>query len=447
MSAIDNHRKDYQRLFADTSYATLATSGTGIDLLAHLPLEFLQSILQTIAHQDEVSTLATLLRVNKYIASITFPYLYHEPFQKSFHQWNSNEADAMDTKDCLLRMLLTHYGTGTLIDEDIPKVVSLHFNLAAYRGTVTIATNSRPLDYAAHIRHLGLQDWAFSEPRFQLKLYPPEVQEYFNGPEFTALYPYDIFVLGYERPIFQRTIRLLCLRMLLHREATWMLASPILEQLQTLVIPASDVFDFHPAEEIRATEGWIARAQARKDKAMGSLLQFVKCHTQLFIGQLRIVTCHPSFIWKGTHQTCPAEIQFQLLHRLCESRQFLQRCRAATHLRLTSLGKDTFKWAVEEKRTVKDSMGNNTLITKEGSSPPLSLQYDDRPTCLQHGLVALEEVWIRGFINASTDEVDEIAIAFSQTLRKFKVSISKDQQDIPPAFHFGRGWVDMTVLA
>lgn len=518
LSATDNHRKDNQRSHSDTLYTNLATAGVGMDLLEQLPLECLQSILQTLAHQDDVSTLATLLRVNKYIASITLPYLYQEPFQNSFHQWkwNSNEANCVDTMDHLLRMLLTHYGTGTLSDDDIPKVVSLHFNIAAYRSTITISTNPRPLNYAAHIRHLSLQGWAFSKPRFHKKVYPPEVQEYINGPEFMALYPFDLFVLRYEHSDRQNTIRLLCLRMLLHREATWMLASPILEQLQTLVIPTSDVnrylgvldrlgqlecvrflldevFDFHPAEERLATEEWIERAQARKDKAMGSLLQFVERHTQLFNGQLRIVTCHSSYIWMGgTPQTCPAEIQFQflrmlpplhnprtldasnvmqfaahleatnignvekitlilpagaLLDRLRDNRQFLQRCRAATHLRLTSLGKGSFNWAVEEKRAVRDSMGNNTLITKEGSSSSLLLQHDGQPACLQHGLVALEEVWIRDYMDASTDEVDDIAIAFSQTLRDFRVSILMRLQDIPPAFHFGRGWVDMMVLA
>jgi hypothetical protein len=345
--------------------------------------------------------------------------------------------------------------------------------------------------------------------------FPPDVQEYINGPEFRALYPFDLFLLGYDRPGQQSSIRPLCLRMLLHRELTWMLAYPILEQLQTLVIPVSDVnrylgvldrlgqlrcvhffldevYDYHPSEAGRATEEWIARAQARKDKPMKLLLQFVERHTQLFKGQLRIVTCHPRFIWSpySTRQTCPTEVQFQLLQlvpplhnpttldasnemhfaahieatnighveditltppagavldRLCANRQFLQRCRVARHLHLTSLGKGSFKWAIDEKRAVKESMGNNTLILQQGSSP-LPLQYDDRPACLQHGLVPLEDVWIGDLKDASTDEVDDIAIAFSETLRNFRVSVMIDQQDIPPVFHFGRGWVDMTVL-
>lgn len=61
MSDINNHHDNEQPPLTDTSHTTLALAK--MDLLARLPLECLQSNLQTLAHQADVSALATLLRV------------------------------------------------------------------------------------------------------------------------------------------------------------------------------------------------------------------------------------------------------------------------------------------------------------------------------------------------------------------------------------------------
>ncbi|KAF9546213.1 hypothetical protein EC957_009952 [Mortierella hygrophila] len=134
-----------------------------------------------------------------------------------------------------------------------------------------------------------------------------------------------------------------------------------------------------------------------------------------------------------------------LLDRLRGIRQFLQRCRSVKRLHLTSLGKGTFKWAVEEKRMVMGGMGGNTTIN--GGQGPPSLLDNDRPACLLHGLVAPEDVWM-SIMDGTTDEVDDIAIAFSQTLTGLRATSTSTTSapDIPPAVHFGRGWVDMMAL-
>lgn len=409
-------------------------------------------------------------------------------------------------------MLLSHYGPAVIDDNNIPKIVTLALDLAAYRSTIATAT-ANLLDYAAHIRHIKLNGWAFPKNSlFSLSTFSSELQEYVEGPEFTALCPWDQFPPEHGRYSSQQNIRRRVLRVLLHREITWILANPILEQLQTLVIPVSDInrylgvldrlgrlecvrflldefYDCHPAEAPRATEEWSAKAQERKNKSMGSLVRFVESHTQLFKGQLKIATCYASFIWMWGIQTCPADVQFNflqllpplhkpktldtrnamqfaahplttdlgqvekislapppgpLLDRLCDIRQFLQRCRSAKHLQLASFGKGTFKWAVEEKRMVMDGMGSNTLIN--GGQGSLSLLDNDRPACLLHGLVALEDVCIRDIRDGSTDEVDDIAIAFSQTITGLRVTSTLAPVVIPPSLHFGRGWVDMPVL-
>ncbi|KAF9145379.1 hypothetical protein BGX30_009178 [Mortierella sp. GBA39] len=486
-----------------------------MDLLAQLPLECFQSILQTLAHQADVSALATLLRVNKHIASITLPYLYRDPFQRSFHHWKANEGDSDHpiSVDCLLRMLLSHYVTATLVDvNNIPKVVALALNLAAYRSTVATATTS-PLDYAAQIRRINLHGWTFLNLSiFHLSTLQPDLQEYIDGPEFTVLCSWDQFLPEYERNNDSPVIRQGFLRVLLHRELTWTLANPIFEQLQTLVIPVSDINRYlgvldrlgrlecvrFLVDEIyscgpmarRVTEEWSAKAQERENKSMGSLVRFVESHTQLFKGQLKIATCHSSSIWMWGIQACPADVQSKflqllpplhrpktldarnamqfvvhphttdlghvkdiflalppgpLLDQLRGIRQFLQRCRSVKRLHLTSLGKGTFKWAVEEKWMVMDGMGGNTIIN--GGQGPPSLLDNDRPACLLHGLVAPKDIWIWDIRDGTTDEVDDIAIAFSQTLTSLRAtSRTTSALDIPPAVHFGRGWVDMPAL-
>ncbi|KAF8944346.1 hypothetical protein BGZ47_004352 [Haplosporangium gracile] len=254
---------------------------------------------------------ATLLRVNKHITSITLAYLYRDPFQHSFHQMKANEDDSdhLVTMDRLLQMLLSHYGTAAAVNlSDIPKLVRLPLKLAAYRNTTTTTITS-PLDYAAYNRHIYLEDWAFTNKSpWSIPTLPPDVQEYIDGPEFMALCPMHQFLPDYEPDV-----------LLLLREVTWMLAGPILEQLQTLVIPVSDItrylgvlrrlgrlecvrfvldeiYDCYSAEFARATEEWGAKTKERKNKAMGSLVGFVESHTQLFKGQVRIATCHPSSV-------------------------------------------------------------------------------------------------------------------------------------------------------
>ncbi|KAH7038793.1 hypothetical protein BKA57DRAFT_474201 [Linnemannia elongata] len=485
-----------------------------MDLLAQLPLECLHLILQTLAHQVDISALATLLRVNKYIASVTLPYLYRDPFQKSYHNRKTKEGHSNPSisMDRLLRMLISHYD-----DNEIPKVATLTLNLAAYRASIANVT-ATPLDYAAHIRHINLDDWAFADQsRWSLSTLTPDLWEYMYGPEFTVLCPWDQFLPEYDRFNIQHLVRQGVLRILLHRKLTWILANPILEQLQTLVIPVSDItrylgvidrlgrlecvqfmsdeiYGSHPADAPIATEEWSAIAQERQNKSMGSLVRFVEIHAQLFKGRLKIATCTSSSIWRWHIQSCPADVQFKilqllppllkpktfdthnveqfaahplttdlgqveniylaplfgtphfgtLLDRLGDIRQFLQRCRSAKRLHLVSLGKGTFKWAVEEKRMAMEGMGGNTL--NYGGQGPLSLLDNGRPACLLHGLIALEDVWINNIRDGSTEEVDDVAIAFSQTLTCLKGTSAMYAPVIPPAFYFGRGWVDMPVL-
>lgn len=53
-----------------------------------LPLECLRIVLANLAHTHDAPALAALLRVNRFFAEATLPFLYANPFQYDFHSYN-----------------------------------------------------------------------------------------------------------------------------------------------------------------------------------------------------------------------------------------------------------------------------------------------------------------------------------------------------------------------
>ncbi|KAG0281119.1 hypothetical protein BGZ96_001275 [Linnemannia gamsii] len=254
----------------------------------------------------------------------------------------------------------------------------------------------------------------------------------------------------------------------------------------------------------------LRRMNARKMAAMQSLVQFVEEHGRLFPGQLKTVTCPESNIWEpqswmSLPQVCPAEILFRILEllpalrrpcvlddgnwmqflahptgtylgdvkeidvdmeshswldtygKLVENRGFLQKCRGLRKLNLGSLGKEAYKWAVEEKKALlENNYGGNSDIAK-GTQGRSELQ--DQHLYLRHGLVPLEKVYFSSLNDVplkDMDEVNDIAYAFSETLTTINVNMPcsmSDMSDINPeppvplwTIRLGAGWVDLPNL-
>ncbi|KAG0210520.1 hypothetical protein BGX33_004837 [Mortierella sp. NVP41] len=424
-----------------------------MDPLSKLPVECLHLILKSLADEDLAGSLATLLQTNKHIATVTLPFLYADPFQDSFHHATDNGVTRTD--HILARMLL-----GKLPGTEFTQLCQSQNLLPAYT------------------KNLG------------------------SGMEILRCH-YHVF---------------------LHRQANWSLANPILEQLQSLIIPVSDLeryshvmdrlgslehlrfsldvvasYDYYYDEDdeddngndIISAEFRIA-LQARRAELSQAMVQFVKDHTRLFPGRLRTVASSDSEMWPDLKQACPEETELEILQMLpplkkptslttenslhfsvhlkstdlChvreipdfhsssfnpwfgtlrDNRQFLQRCRALRSLSMDTLGQGTFKWAVQEKRELED-LGNNTTsnIHKRGQGI-LSLE-ELRPAYLKHGLVPLEDVCISEVDEPLTDEIDDVAFAFSQTLQSFIVTPSYEQLQPPRSLHVGQGWVDLPAL-
>ncbi|KAF9092522.1 hypothetical protein BGX29_010422, partial [Mortierella sp. GBA35] len=111
-----------------------------MDPLSKLPLEYLQHILKNL-DQDH---LVPLLYMNKYIASVTLPYLYDSP-----DTYNDSHAK-----------ILIH----TLVRRHLSASHSQLLRLAlGYETTTTTTTTMMPacasssFDYLAHVRHLNVK--------------------------------------------------------------------------------------------------------------------------------------------------------------------------------------------------------------------------------------------------------------------------------------------------
>lgn len=74
-----------------------------------LPLEGLRVILRILAVQEELSTLASLLRVNKYVCLVTLPFIYGDPFTwlgRLSGEKMENPKDTYNRLPALVRLLL-----------------------------------------------------------------------------------------------------------------------------------------------------------------------------------------------------------------------------------------------------------------------------------------------------------------------------------------------------
>ncbi|KAF8932203.1 hypothetical protein BGZ47_011510 [Haplosporangium gracile] len=224
-------------------------------------------------------------------------------------------------------------------------------------------------------------------------------------------------------------------------------------------------------------------SKAREAEIIPAMVRFVRDHTQRFSGRLRTVSCSNGGLWHDLGQKWPEEAKLEILrllpplkrltslHRdntqhvtlhldstdlnhvqeIACARSFssgawfatfkdnlhlLQRCRALKSLEMDTFGPGTFKWAVQEKKSI--SSGQGILRLDRSRSAYLYLE---------HGLVPLEKVRLQeGAGEPMTDELDDIAFAFSQTLKNIKFSSSYLRSLPSRSIHLGRGWIELPAL-
>ncbi|KAF9138501.1 hypothetical protein BG015_002353 [Linnemannia schmuckeri] len=436
-----------------------------MDPLSQLPLECLQHIFKIIACDTNtvaLITLSTLLRVSRYIALVALPFLYRNPYAcigADYIRGNKRECT---------RGLLACVPSSTL-------PLTLAHCLA--RDPLYTQAPRPTFDYLGHVRHLN--PLAFrSEPLIFRPDKEPTVEElvYLQGEEYTHLRQSICVLAAYvgsysSKGEFLRHLH----NVIVYREVVWSLAFRILDQLESLTIPLSDidrylqvvdrlsrldrvnvsVDEVYESGDLEMDES----TQLCKDKAMQTLLQFIEDHVWHFPGRLQTVNINDSPMWPRSYNTNLKDVQLQIYRRLppmpppavlskhnwarlmthplttnlrhvkdivanheqwqgpeFDYPRLLQRCRNLNFLDITPLAKGSFKWAVQEKV----SLGENG------------------------GLVPLQRVQIRDYYSL-TDEIDDIAFAFSYTLQYIRVD-DIVQGGSTPTIRIGQGWVDMPKL-
>lgn len=329
-----------------------------MDLLSRLPLECLQIVLQFFDDDNDLTSLASLLRTNKHLSSIVLPYLYRDPFRKDFHSTRERHmgiAKEISGGKLLVRMLLSR-----LPPTSLPTALSLALaspltattsakndnrnslsaalsnawppfkaktsakNIAATTSTTT-NNNSyyTSLDYLAHIRHLNVSS-IYAEVDYHLKQkleasLSHAQKAYSKSDEFKQLY--NARPLG---PAFNNDWRInpeyfhFYYRTILHHEVPWSLGFYILEQLQSLTIHRVysikhyidvvhrlknlEKVDFLLREIYedefnadRDDEDGVREPTAQLERTiLQDVTLFVQEHTRLFPGRLKTVVCFKS---------------------------------------------------------------------------------------------------------------------------------------------------------
>ncbi|KAF9545487.1 hypothetical protein EC957_010903 [Mortierella hygrophila] len=406
-------------------------------------------------------------------------------------------------------MLLLRPPFTTATDSSVSKLISVCLcPQSIYTTTEEIKGNGivtppvpSSLNYFAHIHHLNLDVGAMDPLQPVSQENWRSEQMYFLSAEFSQLRRSHHLARTYSNSLYhQRELVNMPRQVLLYREVTWLFANPVLEQLQSLTIPLSDIKRYtnivcmmkslehirylldeiwtHPV--IRNSDG-AEEKDVRMEEILSLAVQLVKDHVRLFPRRLRMVSsCNWDKRTEHSRQMIPEDVQLEIFRMLppvqrmesltgdnwmrvaahpeatdlqfvetllnntpaeqwfgtsYDYRQLLQRCRTLKNLDIPPLGQGSFAWAVQEKR---DHEGR--IITNKGQG--LAAWEED---LLPYGLVPLENFTIKEQLKPLTDEVDDVAFAFSQTLATITVTTLGTDTEMR-RIQLGRGWVDLPML-
>ncbi|KAG0319263.1 hypothetical protein BGZ97_002497 [Linnemannia gamsii] len=207
--------------------------------LSRLPLECLQHILHLIvssAPEDPESafTLLSLCTVNRHIAMVTFPVLYRDPFQLLYTIPDSREKPRPLRERSLLRTLLTKIQQPIATESDIDTSPS-----CSSEGQLN--NNFFQIDYLSLVRNLTPPRTNYRKFDFKRGFFSKQRMWNIYFSEYMSICPPFLNNADYDIPKDpQEWILCLC-PIVIYRELIWTLQNPILEQLESLTIPMSDV--------------------------------------------------------------------------------------------------------------------------------------------------------------------------------------------------------------
>ncbi|OAQ32646.1 hypothetical protein K457DRAFT_16208 [Linnemannia elongata AG-77] len=399
-----------------------------MDPLTQLPLECLQRILQHIQRErnkTSLDTLFSLLRVSRYIATVTIPIIYEDPF-------NGHGNNTPIVSSLLAQTLLsspTYCATihpetcnNPLSNGAVHPFLAMRLRQFLRFSPLPTASASTQFDYLSHVRHIspvrydGRRVYHFWSDSKSLST---EETAYIEEHQDEVELQCQLDGVTVAPNLFDICLHKWLLYHLhgvsLLRETIWALAVPILDQLESLTIPLSDIRRYRAVverlgrlericilqDEIYQSGDTIDEgSRSRRDESMQAMVMFVKAHAQCHPGRLKDVHCETN-TWPFSYLYFPDEIRLQVYRALPpptkrktidmynylpvlahpqtvdlghveqvyqarngfpwlekavrEEPRFLQRCRRLKSIHMNSLGRGSFDWAVSERRSVDDN--------------------------------------------------------------------------------------------
>ncbi|KAG9069604.1 hypothetical protein KI688_010508 [Linnemannia hyalina] len=474
-----------------------------MDPFSRLPVECLEQILRCISSLSAFQarpTLAALCRVNRHISRVTIPFLYKDPFRLADDRVYKVKAPRLSRaliRSLVIRLPTTHVHPALLLGLHIPPYFTTTNNNNSIKTSPdSMSPTSRSIDYHGLIRHLNIYPSTFlvynsagtPKPNYAVE------KAYIHGQTFLDMYLKDRKDATCVKTS-QSSLLLQYYPNVLHREATWTLAAPILDQLESLTILLSDLDRYcQVVDRLGRLEHLVVyldvaftcyccmrspneqRRKLREEATMRQLVQLVKDHISIFPGRLKTVATYNSPFWDSAGpQSCPKEIKQKIFQMLPSSYRpdyisTFNWDKISTFLMTTDLsGVKTIHWvfgllppyswfgpAVDHQNILQRCRALTQLEVyclvrncfdwavqekKDFDSRHLDTSGSSSPSSR---LVALSKVTIQQF-NLPLHDLDALAFAFSRTLEHLDIlSFSGPGLTLP--VHIGRGWPDLRHL-
>ncbi|KAF9147346.1 hypothetical protein BG015_011035 [Linnemannia schmuckeri] len=263
-----------------------------------------------------------------------------------------------------------------------------------------------------------------------------------------------------------------------------------LGKLETVEFVMWDPFDYPTSTGATSLPNITEAVEDYKRQLLRTMVDFVKEHARLFPGCLKTTTFHNDGFWRKIPSHRKQEIQFEIfemlpplpgikvlkeidlvqclahtlsvnlervekiapeqtpllwLERPEEAQHLLKRCQSLQSLESIDLPAGCFKWAVEKRRRMINPSGDTTITINNTNSkikPPTqatSILADDLPPLSNVSL------WDR--TSTFTDDLNDIAFAFSPTLKQ--ITVQPTTTHTPAVLRqmtYGRGWINLPLL-
>ncbi|KAK3821521.1 MAG: hypothetical protein J3Q66DRAFT_333502 [Benniella sp.] len=326
---------------------------------AQLPLECLQLIIAHFARRRDTRTLARLLRVNRRLCHAALPYLYADPFHRDLHKpvHCSSRGDpsvAAGEDPRLSAMTLIKLLLQSANPSDVTPLLKAAYveesglEDEAWGNDHDKERNKEEkeppsgINYLQHLRHFcSLESDLSSSFLFRNKSLHTSKPLRTYLAETGTLFQYRLQDLKLEDNPFltaHNGPEVIYLSVDLRVQLTWALCSPILENIQSLVIPLSDIqryntviqrfkslnkvifkldrkLSYQPFIETDLQieqPALFAQIQRKRTEAYEGMISFVREHCKLFPRQLQFASCPEDTNWNGNPQRCPESYQHQL---------------------------------------------------------------------------------------------------------------------------------------